>query len=191
MAKVGFWKWLRTREKRLLRWANRRPVRRWLKLGIGGWLSTVTHMGGATFTLSSSLLCAIAAPPPWNTAGWQSLTAVVLSHVPVAVVKRTVRRLRPYQAMPDVITGRNPLIDSSFPSGHTTAVFAWLTPFLLMQDALPSALVPVALFVGLFVGLSVGWSRMYLGLHYPSDVVAGLLLGSLTGYGVSALWPST
>jgi undecaprenyl-diphosphatase len=83
-----------------------------------------------------------------------------------------------------VQTGRKPLCDSSFPSGHTTAIFAWLTPWLIADTALLPVLLPAAL----VLGISVGWSRMYLGLHYPSDVAAGALLGSLTSLAVSALW---
>ena len=178
--------WLQTSERLVLGWANRRPANRGLNVWLSRWLGTVTHMGGATFTLASALLCALLAPAPWNTAGWQGAAAVAVSHVPVAIVKRRLRRLRPYQALPLINTCRKPLCDSSFPSGHTTAIFAWLTPWLLTADA---SQLPLLAPPALAIGLSVAWSRMYLGLHYPSDVAAGAALGSLTSALVSSAWP--
>jgi undecaprenyl-diphosphatase len=173
--------WLHSGEHRVLLWANRRPARESLNLWLGRWLGTVTHMGGATFTLSTALLLALLAPEPWGTAGWQSFAAVALSHVPVAIAKRWFKRLRPHQALPHLNIGRKPLLDPSFPSGHTTAVFAWMFPLLIADANLLQLLLPVAL----VLGLSVAWSRMYLGLHYPSDVVVGGLIGTLTSLGVS------
>ncbi|QAY66707.1 phosphatase PAP2 family protein [Paenibacillus protaetiae] len=174
--------WLRTREQQLLLWANRRPAYKrneW----VGRWLSLITHTGGATFTLATALLAAWLAPSPWNITGWKCLLAVIISHIPVAIVKRKFRRLRPYQALPEVNTGKKPLKDSSFPSGHTTAIFAWLIPIVFMNMFLV-VIVPLAL----LVGVSVGWSRMYLGLHYPSDVAAGAMLGATTAIAVEYLW---
>ena len=176
--------WLQTNEQKVLMWANRRRVHKGMGRWMDRWLSAVTHMGGATFTLASAILCVIFAPNPWHTAGWQCAAAVAASHIPVAVIKRKYRRLRPHQAIPHVQTGRKPLCDSSFPSGHTTAIFAWLTPWLIVDTALLPALLPMAI----VLGVSVAWSRMYLGLHYPSDVAAGALLGSLTSLAVSAFW---
>lgn len=176
--------WLRVREQRMLVWANRRPNGGRNHTWIGKWLSTVTHMGGATFTLATALLYALLAPSPWSSTGWQCLAAVVLSHLPVAIVKRKFKRLRPYQAIEGVNTCRKPLQDSSFPSGHTTAIFAWLVPILLTSGIWLIAIVPAAL----VIGLSVGWSRMYLGLHYPSDVAAGALIGTTTAFAVNYFW---
>ncbi|MCQ6559037.1 phosphatase PAP2 family protein [Paenibacillus mendelii] len=177
--------WLRTFEHAMLQWANRRPAHTRVNIWLGRWLGTVTHMGGATFTLMTALLCALLAPEPWGTAGLQGLAAVVISHIPVAAVKRLFRRLRPYQALPNVNTCRKPLRDSSFPSGHTTAIFAWLTPWLLIDTAWLPLLLPIAV----ILGLSVAWSRMFLGLHYPSDVIVGAMLGSLVATIVSLSWP--
>lgn len=176
--------WLKTSEQKMLIWANRRPSGGKRHRFLNKWLSTVTHMGGATFTLATALLYALLAPAPWSLTGWQCLTAVVISHLPVAIVKRKFKRLRPYQALPGVNTGHNPLVDSSFPSGHTTAIFAWLVPILLTSGLWLTFLVPIAL----IIGISVGWSRMYLGLHYPSDVAAGALIGSVTALAVNYSW---
>ncbi|MDQ6420366.1 phosphatase PAP2 family protein [Paenibacillus sp. LHD-117] len=176
--------WIRSNEERMLIWANRRPVTNRIHALMDGWFSAVTHLGGATFTLLAALLCALLAPEPYGTAGWQSLLAVVISHIPVAIVKRKFKRLRPYQAMPDVRTCPKPLQDSSFPSGHTTAVFSWMVPFLLMGMIESAILAPAAF----LIAVSVGWSRMYLGLHYPSDVAAGAIIGTATAFAVHYFW---
>ena len=168
----------------MLIWANRRPSGGRAFMALDRWLGTVTHMGGATFTLAAAILIALLAPAPWNTAGWQSLAAVALSHLPVAIVKRKLKRLRPYQALPDVNTCPKPLTDSSFPSGHTTAIFAWIVPLLLTGNLWTIVIAPAAI----IIAFSVAWSRMYLGLHYPSDVAAGAMIGTATAFAVNALW---
>ncbi|MCR2802378.1 phosphatase PAP2 family protein [Paenibacillus soyae] len=182
---LGWIGWMRLRERRMLIWANRRPSGGRLLMALDRWLSTVTHMGGATFTLAAAILIALLAPAPWSAAGWQSLAAVAISHIPVAIVKRKLKRLRPYQALPDVNTCPKPLSDSSFPSGHTTAIFAWVVPLLMAGSPWTFAIAPAAI----LIAFSVAWSRMYLGLHYPSDVAAGAVIGTATAIAVHAFWP--
>ncbi|MEK0312345.1 phosphatase PAP2 family protein [Cohnella sp. 56] len=134
------------------------------------WLLSI--IGGATFSLSVSLAAGLLAPGIWGIAGWQGLAAVALSHLPVAIAKRVSPRSRPYQVLPQAKTGPRPLQDPSFPSGHTTAAFALLTPWMAASPALIALLLPI--------GAGVALSRIYFGLHYPSDTVAGMLLGSST-----------
>ncbi|RAP77110.1 phosphatase PAP2 family protein [Paenibacillus montanisoli] len=183
MVNVVFW--VLTHEQRLLLWANRRSPHRVVNRMLSGWLGTVTHAGGATFTLLTSLLSGLLAAGAWSTAGWQGFAATIISHIPVAIMKRKFSRLRPYQALTCVHVCKKPLRDSSFPSGHTTAIFAWLLPWLLAADA---ALLPVMLPAALLLGGSVAWSRMYLGLHYPSDVAIGAAIGSLVSLFVASAW---
>ncbi|WP_051236585.1 phosphatase PAP2 family protein [Paenibacillus pinihumi] len=66
-----------------------------------------------------------------------------------------------------------PLKDHSFPSGHTTAIFSIIIPFVFISGLLALLLVPLALLVAL--------TRVYQGLHYPSDCIAGCLLGTFGG----------
>lgn len=176
--------WMKSNEQKMFIWANRRSTGGMMYGFLDKWLSTVTHMGGATFTLVSALLCALLAPAPWNTVGWQCLAAVTISHIPVAIVKRKFKRLRPYQAMTGVNTCSKPLQDSSFPSGHTTAIFSWVVPFLLAGGKWAIVIFPEAM----VIALSVAWSRMHLGLHYPSDVAAGAIIGTATAYAVHYFW---
>lgn len=85
-------------------------------------------------------------------------------------LKNVVQRPRPF----DVIPGLKPLIppptDYSFPSGHTASSFAaaWV-----MRTMLPKRFgVPALLLAAV-----MGWTRLYLGVHYPSDVLAGAVSG--------------
>ncbi|URN92769.1 MAG: phosphatase PAP2 family protein [Candidatus Pristimantibacillus lignocellulolyticus] len=178
---------LRTHEERLLIWANRRLSHHMAFRFMHNWMNIITHLGGATFTISFSLLLAIAAKGEIAAIGWKCLTTLAISHIPVALLKHKFRRLRPYQSLPDVNIGLKPLEDPSFPSGHTTAIFALIVPILLNASLLPFIVVPLAL----IVALSVAWSRMYLGLHYPSDILAGGVIGTITAYAVEFFWHSS
>ncbi|MFD2610980.1 phosphatase PAP2 family protein [Paenibacillus gansuensis] len=162
--------WLQRHENRMFFWANHR-----LNHTVLDYLfAVVTHLGGATFTIAASLLIAVFAPAPWNVTGAESLTALAVSHIPVAIIKKKYPRLRPYLVLPQTRTGANRLTDHSFPSGHTTAIFSVIIPFVIALPVLGFILVPL--------GVVVGLSRMVLGLHYPSDVLAGCALGTLTAF---------
>ena len=64
----------------------------------------------------------------------------------------------------------------SFPSGHTAnATITWLAIALLIP--VPHRLRPVLVGIGLAVALQVGWSRVALGVHWPSDVIGGWAFG--------------
>jgi undecaprenyl-diphosphatase len=84
-------------------------------------------------------------------------------------------RLRPYQAYPKEIRpiGKN-FLDSSFPSSHVASMAGALVVLVYFYGFLwPVAIVAIAV---------MGWSRLRNGMHYPSDILAGLVLGLLYGY---------
>ncbi len=152
---------------------------RWNRSALNWLFHILSLIAGATFSLSLSLLAALFAPEPWNEAGRLALFSVALSHIPVAIAKRSAPRLRPYQVFPQANTNRRPLKDPSFPSGHTTAAFAMLTPWMMAEPLLVPTLLPI--------GIGVALSRVYFGLHFPSDTAAGALLGASTAFLLS-IW---
>ena len=66
----------------------------------------------------------------------------------------------------------------SFPSEHTTQAAAiYLTIAILLSKDLNRGLRELVIVLALLIAVVVAWSRVYLGVHYPSDVAAGLILG--------------
>ena len=86
-------------------------------------------------------------------------------------LKETIKRPRPYTTYPDEIVLRKSTSGFSFPSGHTSCAFATATALTLSTKKWYVG-VPAFAYAGL-----VGYSRMRLGAHYGSDVLAGILVG--------------
>jgi membrane-associated phospholipid phosphatase len=103
------------------------------------------------------------------------LAALAVSGGITLILKYTINRERPYVTYPD-ITKKSDVVAPSFPSGHTSSAFATATSVSL---AYPEWYVIAPSFA--WAG-TVGYSRMHLGVHYPSDVLAGALIGSGCAY---------
>lgn len=86
------------------------------------------------------------------------------------LLKNLVGRIRPYE----VITGLQPLvtkpIDHSFPSGHTSSGFS--VAWILFRNMPKQFGIPAVLLAAL-----IGFSRLYVGVHYPTDVLIGMISG--------------
>ena len=100
-------------------------------------------------------------------AGAGILIAVCLS----TSFKYIINRPRPYVTYPDLDNRQLP-IGPSFPSGHTTATFALATT-LSIQFPKWYVILPSYTWAS-----AVAYSRMHLGVHYPSDLLGGIIIGS-------------
>ncbi|GIV11157.1 MAG: phosphatase PAP2 family protein [Fimbriimonadales bacterium] len=114
----------------------------------------------------------------WRVIFSPALVAFVGSGLTVQLLKRTLPRLRPSNLPDALVASDERIFHNSFPSGHTATAFAlafWL--FMLTRRTRYRWWGYGAL---LLAGL-VGLSRIYRGVHYPSDVLAGALVGVLWG----------
>jgi undecaprenyl-diphosphatase len=102
-----------------------------------------------------------------------------------AVVKNAVARERPCTAIEGIRLIVGCPKSYSLPSGHAISSFAFAVPlFVLSREYMTMQwrLYPVAL------ASAIAFSRMYLGVHYPTDVLAGAMLGAGIGMLLSVLW---
>ena len=106
---------------------------------------------------------------------YETFISVGLGSLVSEVLKFTVKEKRPSDRYPNDIFVNSPTHDPSFPSGHTVLAFATATS-LALEYKKWYVTGPAYLWAA-----SVGLSRMYLGKHYPTDVLAGMAIGILSG----------
>lgn len=128
----------------------------------------LTHLGSATATISTCLVITVMGSGEVRKTGVQALLTLALSHLFVRLLKNNVCRLRPKDVLYNINTFDVALDYYSFPSGHTTAAFAIATTLALNLPILAVICFPIALIIAI--------SRLYLGVHYPSDVLAGIAI---------------
>ncbi len=129
---------------------------------VGWWIA---RRGGAV-TMTAALAVPVAAG---------------LAYVVTSAVKVLVEEPRPRFAYPAdfLLESCPPMSDFSFPSSHSAVVAAVAAGLVFVNTRLAV--------LGVLAAVAMGLSRVYVGAHYPHDVLAGLVLGAVVGVGAVAV----
>ena len=130
----------------------------------------ITYLGSSEFSIALIISALLITGYSRKSYGLKLSLALIISGMITQVIKRTVNRLRPFLIMEDLHIKKIGIDDYSFPSGHTTGAFSMAVMTLLFYPALT---VPC-----LLLAFLVGISRIYLGVHFPTDVFVGIIIGS-------------
>ncbi len=161
-------------DRRSMRRLQNRHLPRWAQL----WMLFASRFGGAFLWLCVALLVEWQGGPRRYLALSASLSACFFGLVLLLGIKPFTRRQRPHPYRRAWAPARDP-DRFSFPSGHSLAAFAIATPILLLCPGLQ--------WLAVFCAASVAISRILMGVHFPSDVLVGAMLGISLGYGAVTL----
>ncbi|WP_189148758.1 bifunctional phosphatase PAP2/diacylglycerol kinase family protein [Streptomyces lacrimifluminis] len=145
-------------------------------------LSRSANHGVLWFATAAAL--AATGSPRARRAAVRGLTSLAVASATINTVgKRSVRRARPVlDAVPRARQLKRQPITTSFPSGHAASAAAFATGVALESRGLGAVVAPIA--------FSVAMSRVYTGVHFPSDVLAGAALGAGAAFAVRRLAPT-
>ncbi|RYD16799.1 MAG: phosphatase PAP2 family protein [Lysobacteraceae bacterium] len=143
------------------RWVARRALVRLFRV--------VSRLGDGVFWYALMAAIALLAGARGPAIALQMALTGLLAATLYRLLKRCTRRPRPFRAHAAIIAYTAPLDEFSFPSGHTLHAVTFSLVALAHLPVLAPLLVPFTLLVAV--------SRIVLGLHYPSDVLAAMLIG--------------
>jgi undecaprenyl-diphosphatase len=165
----SLWGFIQRRDDRLMRRMNHWRAPRWFRI----WMIATTRMGdGWIWYGLGFMLLAYGGPQRFSAvsaAGGAALVGVVV----FKVLKRLSQRPRPCQIEPHCWSKVLPPDQFSFPSGHTMTAFSIALVVSYFYPPLEGPL--------FFFALSIACSRIVLGMHFLSDVLAGMILGVALG----------
>lgn len=134
-------------------------------------ISSFGDSGIGWIVLSIILLCI----PKYRKAGLAMALALIFCLIIGNItLKPLIARPRPYSYFPEMQLLIPPLEDFSFPSGHTFASFASATALFLFHRKEGVA--------AYLLAAVIAFSRMYFYVHFPTDILAGIILGIASGF---------
>lgn len=157
--------WFDLSERRICLWLNR-PARSGIVVRL---FATVSRLGDGLAWYTLMAMLALTQGASGRMVAAQMALAGICGVIIYKALKRCLVRERPFVTSPDILLGTAPLDRYSFPSGHTLHAVLFSVLAITWFPALAPVLVPFAMLIAL--------SRVILGLHYPSDVVVGAIIG--------------
>ncbi|MBK7903705.1 MAG: phosphatase PAP2 family protein [Proteobacteria bacterium] len=141
---------------------------------------TISRLGDGIFWYVLMLAFALSGPQGAIVAAQMTVAGLAGTALYRQLKHRLVRE-RPFISYAGIQSGTAPLDRYSFPSGHTLHAVSFTLIATTHAPELALLLVPFALLVAA--------SRVVLGLHYPTDVLAGAAIGATLARGLVSLWP--
>jgi undecaprenyl-diphosphatase len=155
------WGFIENRDHRVMRQMNRWRAPRWFRI----WMILSTRLGDGWLWYGVGIMLLAWGGPQRLAAIGAAGSAALIGVLIFKALKHLSHRRRPCQFEPHCWSKVLPPDKFSFPSGHTMTAFS-------------IALVEGTLF---FLAISIGFSRIVLGMHFLSDVLAGVVLGVALG----------
>lgn len=115
---------------------------------------------------------------------WRSLTYLLTSIIGSTIINRTAKILL-HRARPELWVSPSPELDYAFPSGHAMLSMTLVAALVILTWGSPWRRPILA--VGSLYVVAIGWTRLYLGVHFPSDILAGWMVSLAWVIGVSLL----
>jgi undecaprenyl-diphosphatase len=162
--------WFETGDHRLMRTVNRWRPPRWMRV----WMIAATRGGDGWLWYAMALVVGLFGGPERFAALAAAALSVAAGIGLFLKLKRTCGRKRPCALEPHCWATLLPPDQFSFPSGHTITAFAVAISL--------GAFYPALLVSLLFCAISIAASRIVLGMHFLTDVIAGAGIGGLLGY---------
>ena len=137
-------------------------------------MPVITHLGDGGFIWILLTLILIVIPRTRKTGILIGISLAAGAIAYLLILKPIIARPRPFTQNPAAVLLIKPPSDFSFPSGHTACAFSAVAVLFFRQNRLwiPAVILAAA----------IAFSRMYLYVHFPTDVLAGIIIGT----GVSA-----
>ncbi|MBK9167412.1 MAG: phosphatase PAP2 family protein [Bryobacterales bacterium] len=168
-------RYIESRDHTVMRRVNTWRPPRWVRV----WMLCATRGGDGWLWYAMALILLLAGGQERFTAVGASVLASAFSIFLFLRLKKLAGRRRPCMFQPHCWTSLLPPDQFSFPSGHSMTAFAFVVPLIQYYPSLAAGL--------LFCAASVAVSRILLGMHFLSDVLAGSILGAALGYAAFTL----
>jgi undecaprenyl-diphosphatase len=152
-----------------------------LRSSVGDFLMPLISALGNAGLVWIALTCLLCAIPRYRKAGITMALALLMDFIMCnIIIKPMVARIRPFDVNTNIILLIKAPADFSFPSGHTAAAFSATFSLAFGKNKI---WIPSAILASL-----IAFSRLYLYVHYPSDVLAGFILGMLLGFMANVIY---
>ncbi len=156
------------RERTFARWMHRAAARAW----VVRFLDAVSRVGDGWLWYAVIVCLPWAGGAAGPSASVRMIGVGIVDLIVYKIIKRWIARPRPYRTCPDIRACARSLDEFSFPSGHTLHSVAFSLILTVYYPVLGLVVWPFTTLIAV--------SRIVLGLHYPSDVLVGALMGAVT-----------